>query len=150
MNKNIFILTIISLMSSYSFAATNELGAGEITVKGQKTNSLLPEFPSTAVSIDAKEIADTVNAVDTSDVLKYMPGIFVRKRDSADYTGAPISTRIWGNAYSAKTIVNIDGVPITNQIFQNNTYGSPKWWITSPEEIQTVEVMYGPFSPAPS
>jgi len=128
--------------------AVDEAVMEEIVIKGKRTNDIMPTFPSTAIGIDAKEIADTVNAVDTPDALKYFPGLFVRKRDSADYNGAPISSRVWGNAYSAKSIVTIDGVPITNQIFQNNSYGSPKWWVTSPDSIRNIEVMYGPYSAA--
>ena len=128
--------------------AVDELVLDEIIVKGKRTNDIMPTFPSTAIGIDAKEIADTVNAVDTPDALKYFPGLFVRKRDSADYNGAPISSRVWGNSYSAKSIVTVDGVPITNQIFQNNSYGSPKWWVTSPDSIRNIEVMYGPYSAA--
>ena len=135
------------LMTTHVFAL-DENALGEIVVKGKRTNDIMPTFPSTAIGIDAKEITDTVNAVDTPDVLKYFPGLFVRKRDSADYNGAPISSRVWGNAYSAKSTVTVDGVPITNQIFQNNSYGSPKWWITSPDSIHNIEVMYGPFSAA--
>jgi iron complex outermembrane receptor protein len=121
---------------------------GEVNVKGRRTNQILPEFPSTTSAIDAKEIEDTVNAIDTPDVLKYLPDIIVRKRDSADFNGAPIGSRIWGISYSAKTIVNIDGMPISNQLFNDNTYGSPRWWMTNPEEIKNVEVMYGPYSAA--
>ena len=128
--------------------AVDEAVMEEIVIKGKRTNDIMPTFPSTAIGIDAKEIAETVNAVDTPDALKYFPGLFVRKRDSADYNGAPISSRVWGNAYSAKSIVTVDGVPITNQIFQNNSYGSPKWWVTSPDSIRNIEVMYGPYSAA--
>ena len=138
---------VLALLSGQAHAE-EESALEQLVVRGKKTNDILPTFPSTAVSIDAEIIADTVNAVDTPDALKYFPGIFVRKRDSADYNGAPVGSRIWGNNYSAKHIVTVDGVPITNQIFQNNSYGSPKWWVTSPDDIQTIEVMYGPFSAA--
>ena len=138
------VLALLSLQ----LHAQEDSALEQLIVRGKKTNDILPTFPSTAVSTDAQTIADTVNAMDAPDALKYFPGIFVRKRDSADYNGAPVGSRIWGNNYSAKHIVTVDGVPITNQIFQNNSYGSPKWWVTSPDEIQTIEVMYGPFSAA--
>ena len=143
-----WICSLSLLVVSSQVYAVDEAVLEEIVIKGKRTNDIMPTFPSTAIGIDAKEIADTVNAVDTPDALKYFPGLFVRKRDSADYNGAPISSRVWGNAYSAKSIVTIDGVPITNQIFQNNSYGSPKWWVTSPDNIRNIEVMYGPYSAA--
>lgn len=147
--KIIFLLVLNLFFSSLTLAQSlNETFMGEVNVKGRRTNQILPEFPSTTSSVDAKEIEDTVNAIDTPDVLKYLPDIMVRKRDSADFNGAPIGSRIWGISYSAKTIVNIDGMPISNQLFNDNTYGSPRWWMTNPEEIKNVEVMYGPYSAA--
>lgn len=137
-----------ALLAATAHAEEDVSALDPLIVRGKKTNDILPTFPSTAVSTDAETIAETVNAVDTPDALKYFPGIFVRKRDSADYNGAPVGSRIWGNNYSAKHIVTVDGVPITNQIFQNNSYGSPKWWVTAPDDIRTIEVMYGPFSAA--
>ena len=147
MIKNLVACAVLALLSIHAHAQEESV-LDQLTVRGKKTNDILPTFPSTAVSIDAETIAETVNAVDAPDALKYFPGIFVRKRDSADYNGSPVGSRVWGNAYSAKSIVTVDGVPITNQIFQNNSQGSPKWWVTSPDEIQTIEVMYGPFSAA--
>jgi iron complex outermembrane receptor protein len=146
--RNLVGAAVMALLALSAQAQEEASALDQLTVRGKKTNDILPTFPSTAVSADAETIADTVNAVDTPDALKYFPGIFVRKRDSADYNGAPVGSRIWGNNYSAKHTVTVDGVPITNQIFQNNSYGSPKWWVTSPDEIRTVEVMYGPFSAA--
>lgn len=150
MNKKLIPLLISGLLfSSSAFSQSlNEEFMGEVNVRGRRTNQILPEFPSTTSAINAKEIEDTVNAVDTPDVLKYLPDIMVRKRDSADFNGAPIGSRVWGISYSAKTIVNIDGMPISNQLFNDNTYGSPRWWMTNPEEIKNVEVMYGPYSAA--
>ena len=139
---------VSALLAVTAHAEEDASALDPLIVRGKKTNDILPTFPSTAVSTDAETIAETVNAVDTPDALKYFPGIFVRKRDSADYNGAPVGSRIWGNNYSAKHIVTVDGVPITNQIFQNNSYGSPKWWVTAPDDIRTIEVMYGPFSAA--
>jgi iron complex outermembrane receptor protein len=150
MNKKLIPLLISGLLFSSSVfsQSLNEEFMGEVNVRGRRTNEILPEFPSTTSAINAKEIEDTVNAIDTPDVLKYLPDIMVRKRDSADFNGAPIGSRIWGISYSAKTIVNIDGMPISNQLFNDNTYGSPRWWMTNPEEIKNVEVMYGPYSAA--
>lgn len=150
MKKKLLPLLISSTLFSVPVFAQslNQEFMGEVNVKGRRTNQILPEFPSTTSSVDAKEIEDTVNAIDTPDVLKYLPDIMVRKRDSADFNGAPIGSRVWGISYSAKTIVNIDGMPISNQLFNDNTYGSPRWWMTNPEEIKNVEVMYGPYSAA--
>lgn len=148
MKKIMIVIGAISVMESPIAYADHDVLLDQVSVRGAKTNEILPTYPSVTSSVEAKEIAETINAVDTPDVLKYLPNIFVRKRDSADYTGAPIGSRIWGVSYSAKSIVNVDGVPISNQLFNDNTYGTPKWYATSPEEIRIAEVMYGPYSAA--
>jgi len=148
MKRKSIYLAVVSLLMSSAVCADHNVLLDEVAVRGTKTNEILPTYPSVTSSVDAKDIAETINAVDTPDVLKYLPNIFVRKRDSADYTGAPIASRIWGASYSAKSIINVDGVPISNQLFNDNTYGTPKWFMTSPEEIRVAEVMYGPYSAA--
>ena len=148
MKKYSIVLAVLTILDSSLVLADHEVLLDQVAVRGTKTNQVLPTYPSVTASVDAKDISETINAVDTPDVLKYLPNIFVRKRDSADYTGAPIASRIWGASYSAKSIVNLDGVPISNQLFNDNTYGTPKWFMTSPEEIRVAEVMYGPYSAA--
>jgi iron complex outermembrane receptor protein len=138
---------IIGITNSYA-AEKEALEADPIEVTGAKNQQLLPPFPGTVVSTSASQIADTVNAMDTPDALKYLPSLMVRKRDSADYGGATLATRIWGVSYSAKSIVNVDGMPISTQLYNDNNYGPPKWFMVSPEEIKSIDVMYGPFSAA--
>jgi iron complex outermembrane receptor protein len=148
MKRNPICFAIITLLFSSATCADHNVLLDEVAIRGTKTNEILPTYPSVTSSVDAKDIAEIINAVDTPDVLKYLPNIFVRKRDSADYTGAPIASRIWGASYSAKSIINVDGVPISNQLYNDNTNGTPKWYVTSPEEVRVAEVMYGPYSAA--
>lgn len=119
-----------------------------IQVTADKTAAQKYQLPNTVESTSADKIAETVNIVDTPDALKYMPSLMVRKRDSADFGGATLATRIWGVSYSAKSIVTVDGMPISNQLYNDNNYGPPKWFVVSPEEIDRIDVMYGPFSAA--
>jgi hypothetical protein len=80
---------IIGITNSYA-AEKEALEADPIEVTGAKNQQLLPPFPGTVVSTSASQIADTVNAMDTPDALKYLPSLMVRKRDSADYGGATL------------------------------------------------------------
>ena len=121
MKSKLIAIPIISMMGLPMAFADHDVLLDQVSIRGTKTNEILPTYPSVTSYVEAKEIAETINAVDTPDVLKYLPNIFVRKRDSADYTGAPIASRIWGASYSAKSIVNVDGVPISNQLFNDNT-----------------------------
>jgi len=119
-----------------------------VNVTADRSAAQKYKLPNTLESATAQKIAETINIVDTPDALKYMPSLMVRKRDSADFGGATLATRIWGVSYSAKSIVMVDGMPISNQLFNDNNYGPPKWFVVSPEEIDRIDVMYGPFSAA--
>ncbi len=54
----------------------------------------------------------TVNAVDVEDATKYLPGIFIRKRNYGD-TQPVMATRDWGLNSSARTLVYVDDIPIS-------------------------------------
>ena len=103
-------------------------------------------LPAT-IGITAKKIEETVNIMDTEDAVKYMPSIFLRKRNYGD-TQATMGTRVWGVSSSARSLIFADDVPITALIANNNTLGGPRWGMISPEEIARIDVMYGPFSAA--
>jgi len=119
-----------------------------VEVTAARTTAQQYQLPNTVESNTAAHIAQSVNIMDTPDALKYMPSLMVRKRDSADYGGATLATRIWGVSYSAKSIVTVDGMPISTQLYNDNNYGPPKWFVVSPDEIERVDVMYGPYSAA--
>jgi iron complex outermembrane receptor protein len=103
-------------------------------------------LPAT-IGITAKKIEQTVNIMDTEDAVKYMPSIFLRKRNYGD-TQATMATRVWGVSSSARSLIFADDVPITALIANNNTVGGPRWGMIAPEEIARIDVMYGPFSAA--
>jgi iron complex outermembrane receptor protein len=103
-------------------------------------------LPAT-IGITAKKIEETVNIMDVEDAVKYMPSIFLRKRNYGD-TQATMATRVWGVSSSARSLIFADDVPITALIANNNTLGGPRWGMISPEEIARIDVMYGPFSAA--
>src|SRR4029079_281750 len=100
-------------------------------------------LPAT-IGITAKKIEETVNIMDTEDAVKYMPSIFLRKRNYGD-TQATMATRVWGVSSSARSLIFADDVPITALIANNNTLGGPRRGMISPEEIARIDVMYGPF-----
>lgn len=104
-------------------------------------------LPQTAESVNRQRIEDTVNIVDTEDAVKYLPSLFVRKRNNGD-TQAVLATRTWGAGSSARSLVYVDDVPISALIGNNNTIGAPRWGIVAPEQILGVDMLYGPFSAA--
>lgn len=112
-----------------------------------RTNPLqMSTLPLTA-SITARKVEETVNLLDTEDALKYMPSVFLRKRNNGD-TQATMATRVWGTTSSARSLIFADGVPLTALIANNNTLGGPRWGLVSPAEIARIDMMMGPFSAA--
>ncbi len=100
-----------------------------------------------SASITARRVEQTVNAVDAEDAVKYLPSVFLRKRNNGD-TQAVMGTRVWGVSSSARSLVFADGVPLSALIANNNNIGGPRWGLVSPSEIARVDMMYGPFSAA--
>ncbi|MDB5424596.1 MAG: TonB-dependent receptor, partial [Phenylobacterium sp.] len=103
--------------------------------------------PLSIQTIEADQIAATVNATTVEDALKYLPAIFVRRRHIGD-TQAPLATRTSGVGASARSLIYADGVLLSALIGNNNAYASPRWGMVAPEEIDRIEVTYGPFSAA--
>ena len=119
-----------------------DLHAMKVTAKAPQGE---PRFPAVQVSVPAARIAATVNAVDVEDAAKYLPSVFIRKRNYGD-TQPVLATRTWGVGSSARTLVYIDDIPISALIANNNTIGAPRWGMASPESIERIDMLYGPFS----
>jgi iron complex outermembrane receptor protein len=123
---------------------------GVVTVTGPRPTSLPTQIPTTTEGITREEIERTVNATDSPDVLKYFPSLLVRKRYIGDYNHAVLSSRASGTGNSARSAVYADGVLLSNYL--GNGVGGlsfpPRWGLVTPEEIDRVDVMYGPFSAA--
>ena len=114
---------------------------GSIEVVGVRS----ADTPNTHVGIDAQRIQQTIAVRNSEDSLKYMPSLFVRKRHIGD-TQAPVATRTTGVGASARSLIYADGVLLSALIGNNNTFASPKWGMVAPEEIQRVDVLYGPYA----
>ncbi len=122
-------------------------GLGAVNVTATAPSIPAPGFPGTLATVQAERIEATVNAVDVEDAAKYLPSVFIRKRNYGD-TQPVLATRTWGVNSSARTLVYIDDIPISALIANNNTIGAPRWGMTSPEAIDHIDMLYGPFSAA--
>ena len=76
-----------------------------------------------------------------------MPSLVVRKRHIGD-NFAPIATRTSGLGASARSLIYADGALLSALIGNNNGNGSPRWSLVTLEEIERIDVLYGPFSAA--
>ena len=88
-----------------------------------------------------------INATDAEDALKYLPSLTVRKRYIGDYDHAVLATRASGTGNSARSLVYADGILLSN-LLGNGAGFTPRWGLVAPEEIERVDVLYGPFSAA--
>ena len=120
---------------------------GVVVVTGEAPSSLPTRIPTTIESITAQELERTVNATDSEDALKYFPSLLVRKRYIGDYNHAVLSTRASGTGNSARSLVFADGILLSNLLGNGATF-TPRWGLVTPEEIERVDVLYGPFSAA--
>ena len=105
------------------------------------------QLPQTSESVTAQLAQETINVVDPEDMLKYMPSLFLRKRNYGD-NQAVLATRTTGLGASARSLVYADDILLSALIHNNNSIGAPRWALVAPEEIERVDFLYGPFSAA--
>ena len=145
----------LPVMSTIAYAHTPAAEAvdeptptqAKVIIHGGRPSSLPTEIPTTIEGINAKTIEQTINAIDAEDALKYLPSLLVRKRYVGDYNHAVLATRASGTGNSARSLVYADGVLLSN-LLGNGASFTPRWGMVTPEEIDRVDVLYGPFSAA--
>ena len=124
---------------------------GVITITSGQPTSLPTQIPTTIEGVTKEQIEQTINATDSQDALKYFPSLLVRKRYIGDYNHAILSSRASGTGNSARSMVYADGILLSNYLgngIANGTNYAPRWGLVTPEEIERVDVLYGPFSAA--
>ncbi|MFY3386772.1 TonB-dependent receptor [Paracidovorax sp. MALMAid1276] len=120
---------------------------GVVTISGGQPTSLPTQIPTTIEGVTREQIEHAINATDSEDALKYLPSLLVRKRYIGDYNHAVLSTRASGTGNPARSMVFADGILLSNYL-GNGPTNAPRWMLVTPEEIERVDVLYGPFSAA--
>lgn len=133
--------------AGYAQDATQAKELGVVVITSGQSSSLPTQIPTTMETVTAKQILETINATDSEDALKYLPSLSVRKRFAGDYNHAVLASRASGSQNAARSAVYADGMPISNFV-GNDKFYAPRWGMVAPEEIERVDVMYGPFSAA--
>lgn len=148
-----FVLTLAVFLCMASFTQNEAHAQGTektlpgITVREVATTAEKNQLPATTESVTREKMGETINVMNTEDALKYLPSLIVRKRNFGDQF-APVATRTSGLGQSARALIYGDGVLLSTLIGNNNGSASPRWGLVSPEEIERIDVMYGPFSAA--
>lgn len=131
--------------------AAPDKSLGMVTVTSGQPTSLPTQIPTTIEGVTREQIEQNINATDSEDALKYLPSLLVRKRYIGDYNHAVLSSRASGTGNSARSAVYADGILLSNYLgngIANGTNYAPRWGLVTPEEIERVDVLYGPFSAA--
>ena len=84
------------------------------------------------------------NLATTEDLVKYEPGLIVRRRFIGDANGT-LGIRGASMFQTARSMVFADGVPL-HYLLQSRWNGAPRWSMIAASEIQQVDILYGPFS----
>jgi iron complex outermembrane receptor protein len=149
-----FILSAMALHIQSAWAMPDEAanaGAASqlamVTISGGRPTSLPTQIPTTIEGISAAQIEQSINAADAEDALKYLPSLNVRKRYVGDYDHAVLASRASGTGNSARSLVYADGILLSNLLGNGATF-TPRWGMVTPDEIERVDVLYGPFSAA--
>lgn len=143
-HKFVFLIASSLLVFVTSAWAEHVMSLDEIDVRAPLIDSRIIKHPATVETYDRKQIQETVNAATPAQTLKYLPSIQVRERFIGDRNGI-IATRTIGAISSAQSMLFADGVLLSNLL--GNSYSfPPRWGMVSPEEIESISMMYGPFS----
>ena len=112
----------------------------EIVVTAQK-DELAKKTPAVVETRTAEDFKK-VNTVDSADLFKQMPSVHMRKLYPGS-TNRPLAIRANPTFATARTLVLMDGAVISNFLGASS---SPRWQMTSPDEIERIDIIYGPFS----
>ena len=143
--QKILAVAIATLFIQQGWAAEAEkLSIDEVEVRSSVIDSRIMKHPATVETYDRQQIQDSVNAATPAQAMKYLPSIQVRERFIGDRNGI-IATRTIGAISSAQSMLFADGILLSNLLGNRYDY-PPRWGMVSPEEIESISMMYGPFS----
>jgi iron complex outermembrane receptor protein len=100
-----------------------------------------PEDTTTVETITAEQ-ARELNFINTEDAIRNAPNLTLRKRYIGDRNSL-VGGRSSAPIQAARTVVYADGF-LLSQFLGN--FNAPRWNMVSPEELDRVEVLYGPYS----
>lgn len=135
-------LVIAQLFTAHAYAQdlAAETVLSPVIVSGSRS-PLDPNLPTTTASKTAEQVREQ-NLVNVEDALKYMPDMTIRKRYAGDRNSL-IGGRSFSELQPQRALVYADGYLLSQFLGQFN---GPRWNVVAPEELDRVDVLYGPFS----
>ena len=92
----------------------------------------------------SREQIELQNAQTVEEAIKFMPSLQIRQRFPGDPNGV-MAIRGSDMFATGRNMVFVDGMPIHN-FLQASFNGAPRWSLVGPNEVETVDVVYGGFS----
>ena len=135
----VLVLAVCAPAAHAQGIATDEL-IDSIVVTGRRERAT-PGLPHTTASKTANELR-AQNLVNPEDALKYLPNLTIRKRYIGD-RNALVGGRSFSTLQAPRALAFMDGYLISNFL---GRFDAPRWNMIAPEEIERVDVLYGPFS----
>ncbi len=90
------------------------------------------------------ENIEALNITTVEDAFAHEPNLVIRKRYIGDPNGV-LGIRGSGMFQTTRALVFADGLPL-HYLLQTRWNGSPRWSLVSPNEIESADVIYGPYS----
>jgi len=114
----------------------------EVAVQSGRS-SVVEGNPAASAQVTAEEMRD-INVTNVEDALRYVPSLHVRKRYIGDRNSI-VASRTSGTQQSARSLVYADGLLLSNLLGNSFAY-PPRWNMVGSEEVESIDVLYGPFS----
>ena len=102
----------------------------------------LPKDVPNSVAIKTAEKLAEQNLFNPEDALRYAPSTVIRKRYIGD-RNALLGGRSFGTLQPSRGLVFLDGYLLSNFL---GRFDAPRWNMVTPEALERVDVLYGPFS----
>jgi iron complex outermembrane recepter protein len=134
------ILSIAAISLAHAQGVASDKLIESITVTGAREHLDL-DVPAPIASKTFEDLR-TQNLVNPEDALRYVPNLTIRKRYIGD-RNALIGGRSFSTLQAPRGLVLMDGYLLSNFL---GRFDAPRWNMISPEEIDRVDVLYGPFS----
>src|SRR6185295_10128047 len=134
------IASIAAISLAHAQGVASDKLIESITVTGAREHLDL-DVPAPTASKTAEDLR-TQNLVNPEDALRYVPNLTIRKRYIGD-RNALIGGRSFSTLQAPRGLVLMDGYLLSNFL---GRFDAPRWNMVSPEEIDRIDVLYGPYS----
>jgi iron complex outermembrane receptor protein len=146
MPQNRFRLSALALAcispTLYAQGVATDTELAPIVVTGTALRGGLPTaLPGSTASKTAEQLREQ-NLFNPEDALQYAPNTTLRKRYLGD-RNALIAGRSFGTLQPSRALVYLDGYLISNFL---GRFDAPRWNMISPEAMERVDLLYGPYS----